>query len=192
MPPLVADDEQKRRARRRLIGAVALTITAVILVPLVLEDERPPAGPLEVQMPPPAALEQSSRQDIVEQALPPASALAEAEPSQSEPLKQGEQADKESELPATQTAPKSIAPPQKETSETPAATVFTVQVGVFADIANVEKLETRIAGLGLESQTDKIEGSTRIRVGVFKSRADAEKVMSKLASAGIPARVVEK
>lgn len=50
MPPVNAENDLKRRARRRLIGAVALALAAVILVPLLLEDEPPPAGHLQVRM----------------------------------------------------------------------------------------------------------------------------------------------
>lgn len=52
MPPVNPENDLKRRARRRLIGAVALALAAVILVPLLLEDEPPPPASLEVRMKP--------------------------------------------------------------------------------------------------------------------------------------------
>lgn len=51
MPAPIHEDDLKRRARRRLIGAVALTLIAVIVLPLMLEDEPPPAAHLQVLMP---------------------------------------------------------------------------------------------------------------------------------------------
>ena len=51
MPAPINEDDLKRRARRRLIGAVALTLVAVIVLPLMLEDEPPPAAHLQVHMP---------------------------------------------------------------------------------------------------------------------------------------------
>ena len=192
MPPIVADDDQKRRARRRLIGAVALTIIAVIVVPLVLEDEPPPAGPLEIQMPTPATTEQMQQQGTAEQAMPPAFMHVPDESSESDLPAPVKPAAETSQTPKPQAAVQFSAPAPAKQADTAAETVYTVQVGVFADAANVQKLEPRIAALGYRPQTDVINGSTRIRVGAFKNRADAERVMSKLADAGIPARVVEK
>ncbi len=42
----------KRRARRRLVGAIALVTFVVIILPLILDKEPSPAGPpLSVQIP---------------------------------------------------------------------------------------------------------------------------------------------
>src|SRR5471030_2257355 len=42
----------KRRARRRLVGAIALVSFVVIILPLILDKEPNPAGPpLDVQIP---------------------------------------------------------------------------------------------------------------------------------------------
>lgn len=50
MPPPSSENDLKRRARRRLIGAVALTLLAVTVLPLLLEDTPPPASSLAVKM----------------------------------------------------------------------------------------------------------------------------------------------
>lgn len=177
MPPPVADDDHKRRARRRLIGAIALTIIAVITLPLVLENEPPPTGPLEVRMPSPVTLEQKPPQNAVEYAPPPANTLVEPSPPKS-------------------VAP-AVVPAQKEPARKPAeaaqeSPAYTVQVGVFSDKANVQKLQSRISALGLKSYTDQVDGSTRVRVGSFSEKADADALSIKLAAAGIKGQVVEK
>lgn len=71
MPAPTSEDDLKRRARRRLIGAVALTLAAVIVLPLLLEDEPPPAGQLEVHMPPVAELPKAGQAPIAPIAPPP-------------------------------------------------------------------------------------------------------------------------
>jgi DedD protein len=49
----VAVDELKRKARRRLVGAVVLALAAAVLVPLLLEKEPRPLGDeVSVQIPP--------------------------------------------------------------------------------------------------------------------------------------------
>ena len=45
-------DTLKRRGRRRLVGAVALVLLAVIVLPMVFDPEpRPPAPPVSVRIP---------------------------------------------------------------------------------------------------------------------------------------------
>src|ERR1700693_4904809 len=48
-----AVDELRRRARRRLIGAIVLALTAAVLLPLLLESEPKPLGDdVSIQIPP--------------------------------------------------------------------------------------------------------------------------------------------
>ena len=82
--------------------------------------------------------------------------------------------------------------PQPAQSSPATEGVFSVQIGVFADKANVEKLKTRIAALGLNASTEAVGDSTRVRVGKFSSREQAEVVVKKLKAAGLSAKVVEK
>lgn len=51
--PDLAVDELKRRARRRLVGAIVLALTAAVLLPLLLESEPKPLGDdVSIQIPP--------------------------------------------------------------------------------------------------------------------------------------------
>src|SRR5689334_11748212 len=48
-----AVDELKRRARRRLVGAIVLALAAAVILPLLLEKEPKPLGDdVSVQIPP--------------------------------------------------------------------------------------------------------------------------------------------
>jgi DedD protein len=52
-PSDIAVDEFRRRARRRLIGAIVLALAAAVLVPLLLESEPKPLGDdVSIQIPP--------------------------------------------------------------------------------------------------------------------------------------------
>jgi DedD protein len=192
MPAPLSDDDHKRRARRRLIGAVALTILAVILLPLVLEDEPPPTGPLNVLMPP----------------LPEKASLAEntveyAPPSANSTIEPASPEDKTLATPVPQNVQKPVEPTRpteakrKEESEKPLATenesgAFVVQVGVFSDKGNVQKIQSRISALGLKSYTEQVGNATRVRLGAFSSHAEADAIAAKLTAAGLPGKVVEK
>ena len=47
-----ADLQLKKRARRRLVGAIALALFAIILLPLVMDREPPPTAPeIQVRIP---------------------------------------------------------------------------------------------------------------------------------------------
>src|SRR5271166_4114420 len=51
--PEPAVDELRRRARRRLVGAVVLALAAAVLLPLLLENEPNPLGDdVSIQIPP--------------------------------------------------------------------------------------------------------------------------------------------
>ncbi|MGA7179959.1 MAG: SPOR domain-containing protein [Thiobacillaceae bacterium] len=172
----VAEEDFKRRARRRLMGAVALTILAVIILPLVLDKEPPPTGPLNIEMPPsvqtgPAASEPAPAAEAADQSL------KKPEDGETKPAA----VDKQSVEP----------PPAPRTAEKASDhnVEFAVQVGAFADAANVNRIKSRIKSLGLPAYTDKLDNTTRVRAGPFKDRATAEKAAAKLAAAGLPAKL---
>jgi DedD protein len=51
--PDLAVDELKRRARRRLVGAIVLALAAAVLLPLLLENDPKPLGEdVSIQIPP--------------------------------------------------------------------------------------------------------------------------------------------
>ena len=50
MPPPSPDNDLKRRARRRLIGAIALLVATIAVLPLLFEDQPPPGSALAIRM----------------------------------------------------------------------------------------------------------------------------------------------
>lgn len=98
----------KRRARRRLVGAVALVLAAVIILPMVFDPApKPPASSVSVRIP-------GEGEAPFTPKPPPAPAPAAAKPAQSPAAK-----------PAAKPASK------------PPAMQYVFQVGVFANPANV-------------------------------------------------------
>ena len=192
MPAPLTDQDHKLRARRRLIGAVALDIFAVILLPLVLEDEPPPAGPLDVRMPPPPAVPPAS-ESTVEYAPPPANTTVEPQASGEEATPANPPAPEREEVAvAPSIPPAKPAEPAKALASGQQSETYTIQVGVFSDKANVQKVQSRISGLGFKSYTEQVKNSTRVRVGAFSSRSEADAVAAKLAAGGVAGKVVEK
>ena len=213
MPPVNAEHDLKRRARRRLIGAVALALVAVIVVPLLLEDEPPPAGPLEVRMKPlsepgsadqKASDEASSDEPIVAfvparpvgQMLEPSDDAA-ASPAVAAPQQPKPAAPKPAPTPkpippqpaAVKPAPPRPAP-QQAAAGSPATTKFVVQLAALKDATRAGDLKKRASLSGLPAYTDRAGELTRVRVGPFASREEAVEAAVKLAEMGLAGQVL--
>ncbi len=177
----------KRRARRRLVGAVALVTFAVIILPLILDKDPGPAGPpLSVQIPSPDAGGFTSRAvpappkpapGAESQASPTAAAPAKVEPSA-----QASKTEAPSAAPAPKQAPEAPKPEapakaQASPAQEPvkAATAdkseearaqaalndqaWVVALDAFADAKNVKQLRTKLSAAGVKSYTEPVKTS---------------------------------
>lgn len=208
MPLPSNENDLKRRARRRLIGAVALTLLAVIVLPLLLEDEPPPASSLAVRMAatpatrpelPPQTVQPDEPDVAPAPALPaptqpvlqpPLSSMPEpqplpkpervkAEPVKAEPVKV-------TPKPAPAKAAAASALPPKPAA---ASDVFVVQLAALSDATKAEALMARAAKAGLPAFTDKVGTLTRVRVGPYPTRAAAVAAAVKLAENNMAGQV---
>lgn len=196
----------KRRARRRLVGAIALVTFVVIILPLILDKEPSPAGPpLSVQIPSQDAGSFNTR------VVPPAPAALAAPAAE----KQAETAAAKAEPPTVKAAPP--APPAAKTelaaapepvkapvridvARAPAAPndqAWVVSLDAFSDKKNVTQLRSKLTAAGVKSYTELVKTSkgelTRVRAGPFASRDAAEKARTKLAAMGLkPGAVVSR
>jgi DedD protein len=185
----------RKKARRRLIGAVLLTLIAVLSLPLVLEDPSRPLGDapnivipeIAGQQPPRAAKVPDSLPDenVGEEALPveggnaqttdavPAAAspaAPRAEPSRAE---QGGRAE----------AAKLEAKPDPAAKPAPA---YVLQLGVFKERANADAVASKASDLGLQPVVAQAgEGAWRVGLGPFQDKAKALAVRDKVRQAGL-------
>jgi DedD protein len=171
----------RRRARRRLVGAIALVVLAVVVLPVIL-DQKPRPGPQELTV-------QIPRQDsgpFKTRVLPPLSppaAPATSEPAQASPPPPDKPASAE---PAAKASAKTAekARPKAKTAE-----AFVFQLGVFANPDNAKQVRDRAASAGVKSYTEQVKGQqgeqTRVRAGPFPSRGSAEKARDKLKALGM-------
>lgn len=198
MPPPSSENDLKRRARRRLIGAVGLTLAAVVLLPLLLEDEPPPARQLDVKMPAPTAVSEAPAGPVAVQpapaAEPPPPAETPPEPKNPRPESKPEPEPRAAAKPPPQVAPKPE--PKPESKPVPAtqagSDAYVVQLAALSDPAKVETLKARAALSGLPVFTDSRNGLTRVRVGPFASRQAAEAAQAKLRDQGLAGQVLAK
>jgi DedD protein len=178
----------RRRARRRLVGAIALVVLVVVVLPIIL-DQKPRPGPQELTV-------QIPSQDggpFKTRVLPPLQSAPAAPPSDP-PQAAKESADKA--VPAEPAAGKkeSAKAPEKARAKPKTAQTFVFQLGVFANADNAKQVRDRATAAGVKSYTEQIKGQqgeqTRVRAGPFPSRSAAEKARDKLKSLGMDVGMV--
>ena len=220
MPAPASEDDLKRRARRRLIGAVTLTLVAVIALPLLLEDEPPPAERLEVRMPPVAELSApefasppkaqipAELPEPLQAEIPPVVPVAPTPPEHE--LATPDEPNAAPDVPVTppekpaqkpKPAPPEAKPkvpsnvpskPESKSVSKDSSSSFVVQLGAFSDAEKAMALKDRAADLGLPTYTDKSGSLTRLRVGPFPSRQAAIEAAETLADDGVDGQVMPK
>jgi DedD protein len=213
------ENDLRKRARRRLLGAIALALTAAIVLPVVMDHEpRPPAQDIVVRIPArdsvpaltsPVAAE-SADHDVLIPPAPPDSETA--TPPGLDEARQAPQAPPVpapivKPLPSKAEAPATGSPkpatlkvsPSVDASRAAAlldarTSSFALQLGVFSDAANVAKLRARAKELGFPTFTENVkladgQTRTRVKVGPFATRAAAEAAQRKLEGAGLRSMV---
>ena len=174
----------KRRARRRLVGAVALVTFVVILLPLILDKEPGPSGPpLSVQIP-----NQDSGGFNTRVIPPPPAATVPAAPAAKAETPAAKPA-----ASATKAEAEAARPVDKSEAQRAQAALngqdWVVALDAFSDMKNVKQLRSRLSAAGVKSYTEPVKTSkgelTRVRAGPYATREAAEKARTKLAAMGL-------
>ena len=178
----------KRRARRRLVGAIALVTFVVIILPLILDKEPGPVGPpLDVQIP------KQESGGFTTRIVPPVPQM----PAAPAPEKKAEIPAVKAEPPPVKAEP-AIADKAAKAPALPAdkaeqgraqAEAWVVTLDAFSNAKNVHQLRSRLSAAGVKSYTEPVKTSkgelTRVRAGPFASREAAEKARTKLEAMGL-------
>ncbi len=177
----------RRKARRRLIGAIALTLAVVVILPMVLDSEPKSTGNnIDLSIPDPDKVGAFVPGVAVPEAKPPAaSPAAEAGSTQA-----AREPDAGKPIIAEKAVPGKAEPaPQKpavtrNTDKQVSAEGFVAQVGAYAN-ANTAKQEfKKLKQWGFKVYTEKVGGNTRVRVGPYADHDKAEKVAKLLEKHG--------
>ena len=210
MARTISDEELqlKRRARRRLIGAIVLVMAIVVVLPMVLDSEpRPPRQEVSVQIPSPDS-------GVFTSKVAPLPAAPESKPAAKAPLAEPKLAAapppaKEAikEAPAPKAGPEAVKPAAPEPAASPkpatrkakpaakpAAGKFVVQVIALADAEKAKGMQQQIAAAGIKSYTEIVKTAkgdvTRVRAGPFATRAAADKAREQLKALGMSGNVI--
>ena len=182
MAKQLTDDELNLRlkARRRLIGAVALTLAVVVILPMVLDSEPKLAvQDIELRIPAPDKAGEfvpGVAVPEVAEALPLAASAVEAAP----PAPAATQA-KPTSAPTPQPAiiqpAVSQAAAPKKAEEPAGAESFVAQVGAYASADTAKQELDKLKKLGFrKAYTERVGDKTRVRVGPYPEREKAEQV----------------
>ena len=206
---------EKQRARRRLIGATALVLAAIIGLPMIFDADpnKPLADDIETQIPdklsplPDSPVPQTAAPSEPRVVAPKAAedkTLAEPPVSPKADATTGATEVK----PATETAKK--VKPVSEVSDQPAAEKtadrkesadedkspakekprkYVLQVAAVNSKAKAEELQNRLKESGIKAYWQKVNAKDgerfRVRVGPFASREEAEKMHTRVKKAGL-------
>jgi DedD protein len=181
-----ADVQLKKRARRRLVGAAALALFAVIVLPMVMDREpRPQIQDIQVRIPSqdatglaakvlagkPAATPMPAPEPVAE-AKPEASAKVEPGPALAAAAPAAAKASPAAAATAAAKAVEKPAAPEKksEAAEKPAAKAapdakaagdaagqWVVQLGAYKEAGNVKLLLAKLKGIGVPAYTEKFD-----------------------------------
>lgn len=206
MARAISDEELqlRRRARRRLIGAIVLVTAMVVVLPMVLDSEPKPSGEeVSVQIPSPDTgtfspkLATRRPTTIPEAKAPAVTAKSEQEVTAVAPAPK----------PTPEPAPKPALrkkkaeetdPPKPvgQTPSKPASEQYVIQVIALADADRAKQLQEKIAAAGIKSYTEVVKtvkgDVTRVRAGPFENRKAAEKAQQQLKAIGLAGNITTK
>jgi DedD protein len=216
MPKPISDEELqlKVRARRRILGAVALVVTLVLVLPMVL-DSQPKREAQEVAIRIPAqekaspfnpSLKPVAPRDVQTPAeksgAPVVKPLTDVKPGPAgapvnDVAKPSSQELKPLSKPIDSKPIEKPRNPQK-TPETPKLASpkpgkFAVQLGVFSNPANAQQVEGMLKENKIQHYREVLKsppGAVRVRAGPYLSRGEAEGALARLKLAGIAGGVV--
>ena len=206
--------EIKKRARRRLVGAIALALLAAIVLPVMMEQEpRPTTADIQITIPDRNAGAEPARPAT---ALPDGTSFPTVVPGPEEqmPAAAAEPAPAPAELvPPTAATPAPDAEPPSKTArpeagkaeaaraesaaaeaararallegkEVPRGDSFVLQIGAFSDADKAERLAAELKKQGFAAYTEHAGKVVRVRVGPVAGRSAADKAALQLKALG--------
>ena len=202
----------RKRARRRLIGAIALVTIVAVFLPMALDhDPKPLTQDISIQIPAlgsgaltsrivpvpevrPTAKPETPAQPVAEPEIPAKDDAPKAAPAPKKPATEPKAQLKPAAQPAVKHAPEKTAEPARPAAGSEVA--YVVQVAALNDANRAKQMQEKIAAAGVKSYTEVVPAKngnvTRVRAGPFASRDEAEKVLAKLKGMGLNGNVVTK
>ena len=210
----------RKRARRRLVGAIALVIAAIIILPLIFDEEPemsqheiairiPSETPVSEPSPPLQTYDELPVNDATEEIIDELNVYERAEPlpfesaapTQIEPHPV-ENLEKQNAVPVPAVKPQENSASVDadltlaERAQVPNEKTFVVQLGAFSDHSKAMHQQQNLVSQGINAYTETLMANNkemmRVRVGPFSTRNAAEQELVKLRKLGLDGVVTVK
>ena len=188
----------KKRARRRLVGAIVLVAAVAALLPMVLDSEpKPTSQDINIQIPSPDA-KGGFAAKVVPVPAPAGKAAPAAKVEAKVPAAPVAPApDDQKELVVTPMPKPVPKPPEKAPEKAialkPGPGTFFIQVIALAEADKAKQVQQQIIDAGIRSYTEVVAAGngkvTRVRAGPFATREEAERARAQLATVGLEGKV---
>lgn len=188
----------RRRARRRLVGAVVLVVSVIAIVPMILPESKPQSETQQIEIRIPAqdasgyapkivaapesgvAVTEAVKEPVV--ATPAGNKPEEKPPAIGPQIQTVAPVEKVKEAAAPVTA---VAKPAEAAKTTAAAKqTYFVQYGAFSESKNAKQRQAELKAKSINTFTEVVKTSAgdkiRVRSGPYTAREDAEKIRSKV------------
>ena len=207
MAKQIIDDEinLKRRARRRLVGAVVFFTVVVAVLPMLLDSEpKSVVKDIELRIP-----DKDKVGEFLPNAALPSAPAAVQPPSSHAPAiaspvaaSQAVMAPQSAGAPQQAVSKPVAAPEQKPASSKPVEAMhkeqgqdapqsgYIVQIGAFSNADTAHRWQKNLLSQGIKVYTEKAGDKIRVRVGPYATREAADKMRSKLESKGLHPNIV--
>lgn len=200
----------RRQTRRRLIGAIALVLLVVILLPVVFDSEPAPTSGNDIDLRIPNKGSAGEFQPKIN--LPELDKMASAVAAASAPAVTVTPAPVATAVPSpvTKSVPAPSAnKPKTETKVGPEVKAkakvqskpvakapvvpksgWVIQIGAFANADTAKSMMTKLHKQGYHAYTEKAGNVVRVRIGSYPTREAAEKIQRKLETQGTHSNVL--
>jgi DedD protein len=206
MAKAISDEELqlKKRARRRLVGAIAMVLVVVVFLPMFLDSEPKPLNqdiaitipPIPDPEPPQAVVpaQDPARSPTALPGLPPPPQSGAAAPSTAaeaatpDPVPATETPVAEKPSPRPDPGKPAVKAPAQEQKPVASGSGdgYVVQLGAFSNAANAKALQKKLQENKFKAYTELIKSAggdrTRVRVGPYASKDAADKARAQLKS----------
>lgn len=178
-PASTEASEIRRRGRRRLIGAVALVVLAVVFVPMLLDSEpRSKRSDIALDIPakdkvPPLPTPEAGPKGPTAGVVPAKAGIQDPGPMVGE-------------KPAPPAPPLAVT----KTLESPKLEGFAVQVGAFRDEDKLKQARDKLAAAKIPHFVERRGDLNRLRAGPYPNREAAEKALASVKATSLDGQVV--
>lgn len=211
----------RKRARKRLIGAILLVIVSVVFLPMILDDEpQQEQQEIDIQIPSEESAAETYPWMTPENATTDDETEISSDPNKLLPFSDDDSAEKtgNSELggsvfngipvpgrkpvlvKSTSNTQEKVAVTQEKASVSDAAKIaegaFVIQLGAFSDVSKAKQQQQNLVFNGIRAYTEAIRVGdsemTRVRIGPFPTREAAEAEHERLKKIGLSGVVTTK